>query len=411
MMNGETGIVTRSTQKAWEEQLQFLSDVYMKGATPAEVKMFAKVADRVGADPLKKEIYAIKRWDSTEQRYVWAAQFGIDWFRRKAAETGQYQGQVGPQWCGKDGAWAELWVHEEHPFAARVGVMRAGFREPLWAIARWDAYVQTYKNKQGVHVPNRFWSMMGPEQLAKCAEELALRKSFPEPLGGCYGETEMEQADEASVQSDPTPARPLFSKPAEQPPAQVNVPVETPSANQPPPKAEIPKNSRTVKIGEFEFPMVEMSVFDMASYVVNVGANGSFAMRWLGACHKAGINRGVLPEELDMELDRCAAPEQTDSAEPAAADVLDACEPSDLPPGHFRETGEVTGPYEIKELENKRTKEKFVRCGIKVGRNMYGCYDEDPARDQMVNLQIGDNVELVYLQSGRYRNLVSIKKV
>lgn len=173
-------------------QLDLLKATIAKGTTDDQFRLFIEVAQRTGLNPFAKQIYAVVRQGQM------TIQTGVDGYRLIAQRTGEYAGQRGPEWCGPDGVWHDVWLGEGAPSAARVGVLRRGFQEPVWGVALTKSYQQA---------SSPLWKTMPEVMIAKCAEVLALRKAFPQELSGLYADEEMHQADSEPMRTVQQPRR------------------------------------------------------------------------------------------------------------------------------------------------------------------------------------------------------------
>jgi phage recombination protein Bet len=167
------------------EQAGLIRRTVTRNLSDDEHELFLEAAQRSGLDPFARHIYPLREG----KRFT--IQATIDGLRLSAERTGSYRGQLGPEWCGEDGVWKDIWTEQFPPTAARVGILRSDFAEPVWGKALYSEFVQD----------GEFWRGMPALMLSKCAEALGFRKAFPLQFSGLYTPEEMRTvANSATLQ-------------------------------------------------------------------------------------------------------------------------------------------------------------------------------------------------------------------
>jgi phage recombination protein Bet len=176
-MSNATALAVRADQTEWtKEQSNALKAMGVHADSAGSAQVFLSYCQNTGLDPFQKQIYL------TKQGVI----VGIDGLRSIALRTGEFQGRTGPFWCGPDGEWHDMWLDQSTPpAAAKVGVLRAGFTEPVYGIAMWSEFGSKTAT----------WGKMPAHMLAKVAESHALRAAFPTDMSGIFTREEMQGAD------------------------------------------------------------------------------------------------------------------------------------------------------------------------------------------------------------------------
>lgn len=214
------------------EYLKSLQAEYASQATESQFNLWVEECRMRGLMPQRDvvlQIRGVSEYDSESRQKVFRKRAiyitTIQALRRLAERTGKYAGQLPSKWVyldgeGNPGVESDVPLPEskesaipKRPWAAKASVLRKGFDHPVTVPARFEAYAQ-YVGRDNEQRLNSTWATRGPEQLEKCAEALALRKAFPEELGGLYLQEELgsEEVVQAAVQPE-TPEAVTEEKP------------------------------------------------------------------------------------------------------------------------------------------------------------------------------------------------------
>lgn len=168
-------ITIRPLSAVTPELSRLISSWVAPGLTPEQALAVVRVCDRLGLDPLARHVHA---WVDPQTRRL-VIHVGIHGLRARAVATGDFLGRLGPYWCGPDGRWREVWLEEEPPAAARVGVVRRGAAEPIWGVATWREFGLPRLARASAAGRPSVWQTMPAHMLAVRAESQALQAAFP----------------------------------------------------------------------------------------------------------------------------------------------------------------------------------------------------------------------------------------
>lgn len=254
------------------EELKAVREEFAKGSTDQQFTNFmreCRVRKLIPGRHIYFQLRKVKLWDADTRATIWENraihQTSIDAFRLIAQRSGEYRGQDSPKYIyldeKGDPTVTSVIPLSKQPYAVRVSIYREHFEVPMTATARWDACAVYFK-RQGSDAQelNEMWKRRGPEQLAKCAEAMALRQAFPEELGGLwFGDDDPDDTQDAPEE---LPARQVSKVPA---PAPVRVPDvnQTPATgtNEPRPNESRSSIARTATDGVLA-PKVDKAALD-----------------------------------------------------------------------------------------------------------------------------------------------------
>lgn len=204
--------------KFTEEELIAFRTEYAKGATDSQFSAFISECEARLLRPGVHLVFQIRRakeYDSTTGAHIWISKgywiTTIAALRLIAQRTGEYLGQGVEEYVyldseGNPTIKSDIPLPDpsnrslpREPWVARAKVYRKGFTEPMIGTARFEAYAAT-RTVDNKLVLTDMWAKRGSEQLFKCSEALALRRSFPEEMSGLMLAEEIRDEEKPSLE-------------------------------------------------------------------------------------------------------------------------------------------------------------------------------------------------------------------
>ena len=209
-------------------QLALIRQTVAKDTTVDEFNMFVEICKRQNLDPFRRQIYALVfNKDKPTKRQV-AFVTGIDGYRAMAKRTGTYR-------PSDEDAIFDVSEEASCPDSNPAGIVSCTHKVyqfgpdkkwyPIVATVKWAEFAPIYEEKEFVTVldddgnavlqtegnyagrpkkelrptgkvtlTKENWRKMPFVMIAKCAEAQALRKGWPEEMGGFYVAEEMDSA-------------------------------------------------------------------------------------------------------------------------------------------------------------------------------------------------------------------------
>jgi phage recombination protein Bet len=170
------------------QEVELIKNTIATGSTDNELKLFLYQAKRTQLDPLAGQLHFTKYNTKSGPKVSFIT--SIDGYRLIAERTGQYAGNDDYSFNDNKSQYEVLKSGDKRPLTATATVYRLvnGERVPFTSTVVWDSYYPG---------PNKgfIWDKMPFLMLGKCAEAIALRKAFPQELGGLYTSEEMDQSE------------------------------------------------------------------------------------------------------------------------------------------------------------------------------------------------------------------------
>ncbi len=173
-MNKDARIDDKILEYFGQDSINTIRKTVAQDLTISEINLFLHNCMLSKLDPLRRQIYAIKRNGSM------SIQTSIDGFRLIAERTGKYS-------PGKD---TEFYYDDSKKLNGAKVYVKKMTPDGTWHDISATALLREYNGGRGL------WLKMPHVMIEKCAESRALRRAFPDDLSGLYTKEEMDEEHE-----------------------------------------------------------------------------------------------------------------------------------------------------------------------------------------------------------------------